>query len=222
MLVASFDIPPGAFALEHLFEELPETSVRAERIVAHGTDVTMPGLWISSSDFDAVDAHLSEEPAIETVVAKSADGTEQCYVVEWSDEILQLVDRFLAGTGAILRARGSATGWTLRIRFATRDQFDAFRACLDDGGYSFRLRQLSRRGSSHAPDTRITPPQREALLAAAETGYYDIPRRTNTRELASQLEMSHQALSEVLRRGTHNLIEASLTDGAGRLDDMHP
>lgn len=61
----------------------------------------------------------------------------------------------------------------------------------------------------------VTGPQREALVLAVERGYYDVPRRCTTAELAATLGISDQAVSERLRRGTATLVERTLGDDAG-------
>jgi predicted DNA binding protein len=61
----------------------------------------------------------------------------------------------------------------------------------------------------------VTGPQREALVLAVERGYYDIPRRCSTAELAAVLGVSDQAVSERLRRGIATLVERTLGDDAG-------
>jgi len=63
---------------------------------------------------------------------------------------------------------------------------------------------------------QLTAAQREALSAAKEHGYYEVPRKVSTRDLADELDMSHQNLSELLRRATSKLIDETLTISAGR------
>lgn len=57
---------------------------------------------------------------------------------------------------------------------------------------------------------RLTPEQRQALEAAYEAGYFDVPREIRLSELAADLGRSQGALSEILRRATRRLIEAQL------------
>lgn len=56
-----------------------------------------------------------------------------------------------------------------------------------------------------ADEIRLTPEQSEALLAAIQHGYFEIPRGISQEELAAELEISHQALSERFRRGFRTL-----------------
>ncbi len=50
-----------------------------------------------------------------------------------------------------------------------------------------------------------------SLIKAKEMGYYDVPRGISLSELADELGVSHQALSERLRRGHGRLIDRTLS-----------
>ncbi|EFW93068.1 DNA binding domain-containing protein [Haladaptatus paucihalophilus DX253] len=55
-----------------------------------------------------------------------------------------------------------------------------------------------------------TEQQHETLRSAMDRGYYEIPRRMTTTDLAEELGVSHQAVSERLRRGHRCLVEHGL------------
>jgi predicted DNA binding protein len=77
-----------------------------------------------------------------------------------------------------------------------------------EAGFQFDVQTIYEdvRGVQHG----LTEAQRETLVAAFEAGHFTVPRETSLSELAKQLETSHQALSELLRRGTGTLIESTL------------
>lgn len=52
--------------------------------------------------------------------------------------------------------------------------------------------------------------QHDTLIEAIECGYYDIPRETNLEEFSDRLGLSHQAVSERVRRGVKNLVTSAL------------
>jgi HTH DNA binding domain len=54
-----------------------------------------------------------------------------------------------------------------------------------------------------------------ALRLAVARRYYSIPRETATEELAEEVGVSHQTLSEQLRRGHGNRLNHVLVDGPG-------
>ena len=60
----------------------------------------------------------------------------------------------------------------------------------------------------------LTDSQYRALVLAASRGYYEVPKAVTLAELAEEIGVSHQALSEQLRRGTGALVEDVLSVGA--------
>jgi predicted DNA binding protein len=64
----------------------------------------------------------------------------------------------------------------------------------------------------------LTEEQQEALVESYEHGYYEVPRDLDASALAERLDISHQALSERLRRATGALVEDALLVGATAAD----
>ena len=217
MLIASFQLELDAVALAETLDRVPEMTVEAERIAAHSTDWTMPCIWVSGADFDAVDEALAADPSIDSVIDAEIFDDEKYYQLEWSDDVQRRIDTYLDTEASMLKAEATDEGWEVRIRFVVRDQFDAFREHLNDRDYSFELLNLTEPNEPRPSHGDLTSAQREALRTARERGYYAVPRDTTVRELAAELDMSHQNLSELLRRGTGELIDATLlTTADGR------
>jgi predicted DNA binding protein len=165
-----------------------------------------------------VDEILAADPSVEDIVETEEFDREKYYQVEWTDEIEDRVNAYIDKEGSILEAEASAEGWQVHIRFANRDQFDTFRDTLSGRDHSFTLLDLTEPGSPRQTFGSLTPDQRDGLVAALEAGYFSVPRETTIQELADELETSHQALSELLRRGTEKLIDGMLTT-SDRIDD---
>lgn len=211
MLITTFRLDLDAIGLGQTLRTLPDLEVEAERIAAHSTKWTMPCLWAANADFAAVDEALQADPSIDEIVETERFDDEKYYQVEWTDEVEDRIDTYVDKEGSIISARASNEGWEVRIRFASREQFDAFREHVREQGASFDLLDLTEPGSARQSTVSLTPSQRDALVAALERGYYDVPRETAARELAEELDMAHQSLSELLRRGTATLIDSTLT-----------
>ncbi|MFC5972046.1 helix-turn-helix domain-containing protein [Halomarina salina] len=66
-------------------------------------------------------------------------------------------------------------------------------------------------GRRHTASSReLTEEERTALRTALEAGYFAVPRRISTVELAECLETSSSTLVERLRRGTAKLAVTQL------------
>lgn len=214
MLIATFRLDPEAIALAETLSELPGLEVEAERVAAHSTTWTMPCLWVSYDDFDAVDDAFAADPSIDSVVDATPFEDQKYYQVDWNDAVQERIDTFLDNEGSILNAQATAEGWKTRIRFVAREQFDEFRAVLHDRAFSFDLLGLTNPDEPRHSVGELSPTQRDALREAKERGYYEVPREITARELAAELDVSHQNLSEVLRRATAKLVDETLETSA--------
>jgi predicted DNA binding protein len=137
------------------------------------------------------------------------------YNVKWCDRVERRINEYIDMQGAILDASAGRNGWHLRFQFSSRDQLASFRESMDERGYSFRLTELTGPDAPRQTYGGLTPNQRDALVAARREGYFEVPREITIRELAERLDTSHQAVSELLRRGTANLVDATLTADRG-------
>lgn len=211
MLIATLSLPHEAVALQQTFQTIPDLQLEAERIAAHSTEWVMPCMWATEADFDAVDQAFTNDPTVEEIEEEYEFQDEKYYQLKWSEEVIQRINTFVDRDAAILDATADTEGWRMRLRFASRDSFEDFCKYLTEEGMSFDLWELIEPGTPRQSFGELTPAQRNALVAAKEHGYYKIPRETTLRDLADELDVAHQTLSEHLRRGTENLIDATIT-----------
>ncbi|SFC26160.1 HTH DNA binding domain-containing protein [Halobiforma haloterrestris] len=70
--------------------------------------------------------------------------------------------------------------------------------------------------SARAPGGGVSARQREALEAARELGYYEVPRRNGIESVAAELSCAVSTASALLRRGEARAIEGILESPATR------
>lgn len=185
---------------DFLLESLPaawEGRVSFERVVP-STGRFMPTVRVAGTD-DAVDACARAMRASPDVTAldpvERADGWAT-YRVSWTDEA---VERFRAVLGdAVLLEVTATDAWHVRVRFPDHESVTAFRNRARTRGMRAEVRRLRT-----VPDDRpelLTPVQRRTLVVAIEQGYFEIPRQSTLDDLAADLGVSKQAVSERLRR----------------------
>lgn len=103
--------------------------------------------------------------------------------------------------------------------YPTRDSFSATIDFCNEEGSIFDadvMREMEGEPTGHYG---LTERQYETLTTAVERGYYAIPRETTAQDLADELDVSYQTLSELLRRGHEALIEDTLSIGAATGDE---
>lgn len=213
MLTARFSVRPSAFALAHALAAVPEVTIEADKTAAHSTAFVMPSLWATGGDLDAFESALSSDPTVDAVVTAEPFGEYRFFHLRWADAVNERVDTIIDHEGTILDARVREQNWVLRIRFVDRSQFDAFREKVVERTGAYDLLDLTATKGPHTAESDLTPAQRDALVAAVDRGYFDIPRDATVAEVAGDLGVSEQAASERLRRGVQNLVTGVLVTG---------
>jgi predicted DNA binding protein len=150
---------------------------------------------------------MRRDPATAGVARLSRDGDCSLYSIDWSSRARTLVDTVVGVAGSVLDARGTSKNWRLRVLFPDRETAsETYQSwCSDDIRITLsRIHNLSGNGDGCSG---LSSKQHSAIVTAFETDYYDVPRGTTLEELATNFDVSHQALSECLRRGHSNLVE---------------
>lgn len=94
---------------------------------------------------------------------------------------------------------------------ATREQFEAFGAALEERGSRYDLLTLVH---TDEEESLLTDRQRECLTLAHRRGYFAVPRECTLAEVADALGVDKSTASETIRRGTDRVVEQFLVDRA--------
>jgi len=212
-------VPASEFALNHALETVPEMEFELERIVETGDQAVMPLLWVRGADEERIAAAFEEDPTVNEIDLLVGFDGEFLYRMEWTDNI-DLVVRMLTNAEAtILDAYGKGGRWELRILYQERDHFSSVNEFCNSHDLTFDVKSIRELDGEPAGRFGLTTDQFEALTTAAERGLYAVPREVTLDDLAEEFDISHQALSERIRRGTGALIEDALLVGASELDE---
>jgi predicted HTH transcriptional regulator len=85
-------------------------------------------------------------------------------------------------------------------------------------GIDFDVKNIHELSGQQCKRFGLTDSQQTALRLAAARGYYSVPRDVTAEDLAAELGITHQALSERLRRGHGSLVDHLLSNGGGTLE----
>jgi predicted DNA binding protein len=215
-VVADVSITAEQFRLGRIAAEFPTLSVEVERVVP-ALERVMPYLWAYGEDRDAFESALAADDAVEAVELVDELDDRALYRVEWHDAAAEFVSG-IAGTDAtILGARGEEE-WRFRIRFEEHRGLRRFDRHCTEYDVSYRLERVARLAEApHLVDPyELTAIQYETLRLAVERGYFRVPREVTFEELGEELDVSAQAISERVRRGTEGVLSAALFRGSGR------
>ncbi|WP_306055287.1 helix-turn-helix domain-containing protein [Natronococcus wangiae] len=180
-------------------------SIELETLVPSGRR-SIPFFWIYAAPPEPIVDSLSGHGSVERVeiVDRIADAT--LVAIEWRPESDTVFQDIEVCDGQILRAVCQDDHWEFSVRFPDHENLSAFRERCERDDVAVHVHRIYH-GTDPGDDPRfgLTTLQREALALAVERGYYDIPRRCSTAELAAELGISSQAMTERLRRAVANL-----------------
>jgi hypothetical protein len=206
-------IPAEEFALARTLEACPDLSVETERIVETGNDTVMPLLWARGTPRSTLEAELDDDPSVNEVTLLDEFDDELLYRMEWIDHVQLLIQMLANSSATIMDARGSADRWALRVLYPDREHFARTHEFCAEHGLGFDVQSIRDFDGEPAGRYGLTAEQYRALAAAARAGYFKVPREAELEDLAEQFDISHQALSERLRRGMCALVEDTLLVG---------
>ncbi|MFH5843385.1 helix-turn-helix domain-containing protein [Haladaptatus sp. CMAA 1909] len=220
--IAVVRLPASEFALEATLERVPGVSFEVERVVAPEADRVMPYVWATAEaeQFDALQAALEDDPTTGDVELLVDLDDEWLFRMTWVGKTKFVIHILVEENGTIIDATGTGDEWQLRILFPARDALGATYEYCEEHDIPLRLEQIYRLDQSpRRGQYGLTEEQYETLIAALEKGYYDIPREISGTDLAADLGISHQALSERLRRGYTNLLTNALVVGENEISE---
>lgn len=175
-----------------------------------GTVAPCARVYGPPSSIDAVDASLAAEPTVESHrrLDDDDDGGEgsdrRFYRIEWTDRCV--LDRLVEHDGSVLSATLDANGWDVRLLFPSHADLSAAYATWETDRWTVYVKRITPSEEERMAAHDLSDEQHRAMKRAVETGYYRVPRRITLAELAADLDVSHQALSERLRRASRNLV----------------
>lgn len=206
-------IPADEFALNHVLRSNPNVQIEAEQVVESGEEAVMPLMWVRNGDRTETDAAIKEDPSVDesTLLAEFED--EYLYRMKWTDHVKFLLEIITNSEATILDAIGQQDRWHLRILYPGRELFSHTRKHCDSHGLTFDIEAIRKVEGEPSGRYGLTEKQYHALLLAIRWGYFSVPREISLEELARKSGVSHQALSERLRRGTETLIKNTLNFG---------
>jgi hypothetical protein len=206
-------IPASEFALSRTIDAVPELEFEIERVVDTGEESVMPLLWVRGADQKRVTDAFEDDPSVETIELLATFDDEWLYRMEWIDHVELLLRMITTHDATILDAYGRRDRWKLRVMYPDRDELSAINDFCNSHGLSFSVESVREMEGEPAGRYGLTTEQFEALTAAAERGLFEVPRGVTIEQLAEAFDISHQAMSERIRRATGALVEDTLLIG---------
>lgn len=208
--IVRLTLPAGQFALEETFRQVPSAEFEIVRVVANSSDGVLPLVWATADDgepFDSLPEAVGEDPATRNVEVVTEFDSEYLLKLEWEMHVRVPFYILKEEDATILDARTKGDDWHFRILFPEHDSVATTYQSCKDYDIDIDIKQITQLSDSFRRSWYgLTEHQYQTIVGAYREGYYAVPRRANLEELAREFDVSHQALSERLRRGHEKLI----------------
>ncbi|MFC7154739.1 bacterio-opsin activator domain-containing protein [Halomarina halobia] len=206
-------IPAREFALYQTLREVPGAEFECERLVESGDGTVMPLIWARGADRETLREAFERDPSVSDVSLLGEFDDELLYRMHWIDQVYLVFQMVTTLEATVIDAYGDEQWWYLRILFPDRDALSRTNDLCESRGLTFEVVRVREMRGDPVGRFGLTREQYEALTMACDRGYFEVPRRTGLDVLADDLDISHQALSERLRRGTDVLVQETLLVG---------
>lgn len=214
-ILADVKVSPTTFLLSQTIAETPDVELQVIREVYCEESIS-PFLWARSNQVDVFRRALDDDGSVERAArldgqTESSDTSSCLLRVDWNPSRVPFLKAVADHEGAVLRASyGGGGAWDLTVMLNERA---ALAALHDNVSTDFELERVSSHHRAHqGPSFGLTAEQREAVLAAYHSGYFEIPRDRNLSEVAEDLDISANALSARLRRGFRTLLANTIVE----------
>lgn len=199
-VITEVRIPPDDFDLGQILSLNGASAIELETLVPSG-ELTVPLFWVYEPVENGFLDTVERYPTVTSVAEMDVFEDRILFRLEWDASQDRLFQCILNNQGQILSATGTPEGWHFELRFPNREAMSQYQTCCEDAHISSELiRVYNPTNPGAGPWYGLSEPQREALMLAVQMGYYDIPRGCTTEELADELGISDQAVTERLRR----------------------
>lgn len=211
--IAEIELPPEEFALSQTISGIDDLEFEVERFVAQDIEHVMPYVWVTNDDRGEVESALVEDPSIDEFRLVADLGDEWLYQMSWIDDIDTLVQILVEEEGSVLAASGDDSGWQLRVLFPERDSLSRTYEYCRESDLTIDIRRIYQLDDGREGRFGLTEEQQDTLETAFARGYFDVPRAITLTDLAEEIGISHQALSERLRRGQKSVLKNTVIVG---------
>lgn len=210
-VIGEFSVPSESFLLGDTLRSLPTVVIELQQIVAHGDDELVPYFWVNQADSEDFDEKIRKDDTLEAVKQLDEFDRGTSYRGTWAKHAKGVVYAYVEAGATILAATGQGDSWTLRMWFEDDESVADFNRYCEKEDQPFSLERLYHPSQPMGGGQfGLTKAQRETLVTAYSKGYFEVPRTLTMTELAEELGVTQQTLSERFRRAYASLVENTL------------
>jgi hypothetical protein len=209
-VIAELRVAEEEFELGRILQSTDSLDVELETMVPL-RERPVPFFLVHDDVSETFETRVARDSSVHEVREVERHDGEVLYALKWDASRDHLVEAISEVEAQLVSGRSAGSTWAFEIRFPSHDSLSRFRELCEDVGMAITVdRVYNPTKPERSTWFGLTEPQRETLVRAVEGGYYDIPRRMSTKDLAEEFGVSDQAITERLRRAIVALTEHTI------------
>jgi len=205
----NLDTPAMRTALNHA----PQVNVSIIQQTATDSGRLNVVVNATHGEFGAFESGLDTDDSVASWVRFTDDDERRRYRITLTEDGRELstYPRWSADGSVFLDGNWRRGDWRFRIQFPDEASLQRYVSYCENHGIDCDPVRLSRTdGSALDKQFGLTSIQSQTLVNASQRGFFEIPRECTVEDLAAEFDITHQALSERLRRGMKSLVDSTL------------
>lgn len=214
-VILEFSVEPDEFVLGRTLAPAGDVELELERIVPT-TRATVPFVWAFGGELTDFERRVEESPHVESLSAVDRLDTRTLYRLRWAEDGGTLLAAIDETEASVLEGRADGV-WSFRLRFYDQERLSQFHEIVRDRDVTIQVDRTDVGAAMAERDRRLglSTEQHEALELALRRGYFATPSEVELDELADELEISRQAVSDRIRRGNETILRRALRSAVG-------
>ncbi|WP_433629277.1 helix-turn-helix domain-containing protein [Halomicrococcus sp. NG-SE-24] len=211
-VIVELVLDPEGFPLGQLLTADPGLYIHFEKVVPIGEQV-VPLCWVWGGDIDAFEQRIRVSDHVLSFENLGQTGCRTLYTIKWDVPASSFFDALTDSRGSILDSFGhSDHDWEFQLLFPTNNHLSTFHDACRNYDIVLNVTRLYELGDYGIQQNvhGLTDKQQEALARALNRGYFASPQQVTLTELATEFDISQQALSQRLRRGNEAVLRSVL------------
>jgi predicted DNA binding protein len=211
-VIIELNVPAGEFELGRVLELQQGGVITVDTMVPMGENA-IPFFTVHDDVRETFEKSVGDHPTVTSITRVNSSNGSTLFALDWDVSRDRFFEALSVADAHILEATGHQRTWSFELRFPSHDALTEFQKFCDDANITLDIKRVYNPTKPDAgPWYGLTHPQRQTLTRAVEGGYYSIPRKLSTKELAAEFDISDQAVTERLRRAIVTLVENTLLE----------
>lgn len=209
-VIAHLRIPASSFELGRILPLQSGVSIELENLIPLG-EKAVPFFFVENAVRDDFQERIESHPSVKSIQLVNEHENKSLYSFDWNVSRDVFFQGILGAEAYILSAKGVGDTWAFELRLPDHERLSEFQEYCQNAHIDLEVDRVYNPTQPEAGMWYgLTEPQRNTLVRAVQGGYYSIPRQMSTKDLAEEIGISDQAVTERLRRAIVTLVENSL------------